>query len=64
MSSKLLKVIYPESTVPVTLLFNLGLSMSEGKVPLDWKLANVTPTVYKPTNKKVETFQKITDPSV
>ena len=44
MSCRLLKAICPEIIVPVTLLFNL--SMSEGKVPLYWKLAKVTST-YK-----------------
>jgi len=40
MSSRFLKAVCHEITVPVTLLFNL--SMSECKVPHDWKLANFT----------------------
>ena len=44
MSSRFLKAICHEITLPVTLLFNL--SMSGCKVPHDWKLANITP-IYK-----------------
>jgi len=47
-SSRFLKALCPEISVPVTLLFNC--SMSEGKIPHDWKLANVTP-IHKQGNR-------------
>ena len=57
MSSRLLKAVCHEITVPVTLLFNL--SMSECKVPNDWKLANVTPIYKQGSRNSPENYRPI-----
>jgi len=46
-SSRLLKAISSEVAIPVTLLFNC-----KGKVPHDWKMANVTP-IFKQGNRNL-----------
>jgi len=57
MSSRFIKAVCHEITVPVTLLFNL--SMSECKVPHDWKLANVTPIYKQGSRNSPENYRPI-----
>ena len=57
MSSRFIKDVCHELTAPVTLLFNQ--SMSECKVPHDWKLANVTPIYKQGSRSSPENYRPI-----
>ena len=57
MSSRFIKAVCHEITVPVTILFNL--SMSECKVPYDWKHANVTPIYKQGSRSSPENYRPI-----
>jgi len=53
-ASRLLKAISSEVAIPVILLFNR--SMSEGKVPHDWKMADVTPIFKQGSRNLAENY--------
>ena len=57
MSSRFIKALCYEITVPVTLLFNM--LMSECKVPHEWKLANVTPVYKQGSRNSPENYRPI-----
>jgi len=57
MSPRLLRMISEEIAYPTTVLFNQ--SMNEGDVPLDWKLANVTPIFKKGSRNQPENYRPV-----
>jgi len=57
LSPRLLKRISDEIAYPVTILFNQ--SMSEGAVPYDWKIANVTPIFKKGSRRQPENYRPV-----
>jgi len=56
-SSRFLKAVSPEVAIPATLLFSR--SMSEGKVPHYWKMANVTPIFKQGSRNLAENYRPI-----
>ena len=57
LSPRLLKRISEEIAYPVTILFSQ--SMSEGAVPHDWKIANVTPIFKKGSQRQPENYRPV-----
>ena len=53
-SSKMLKEIAEEISVPLAIVFNLFIQ--EGIVPLEWKIANVVPIFKKGNRCKPENY--------
>jgi len=57
LSPRLLKRISEEIAYPVTILFNQ--LTSEGAVPHDWKIANVTPIFKKGSRRQPENYRPV-----
>ena len=54
---KLLKEIVEQISTPLAIFFNL--SLEEGKVPSEWKEANITPLFKKGSRNKPENYRPV-----